>query len=187
MLRRKSQVLVRLLVLVPLLGVNSSARSKSLRGVKLAGLHPGEKLSRAYGRFGKRYVNQYLSSARSAVWVDPCTTQQLTVQFGLNGTIRRITVGPMPGKIEVICNNKAYSRTTRARFGTNRGLLVGDSCGRIQELYGTPISDTGGLRNRELQAMKYLSSDRTGELKLEIDCDTGNSQVERISLSDSTN
>ena len=105
---------------------------------EIAGLRPGrDEVDKAYRRFGKDQIDKYLSKPDSAVWVDVCNFQMLTVTFDRNNVIRDVTIQHSPGVTDADCAPKAYSRAVRARMGgTRHGLVFRDRCDRVQEISG---------------------------------------------------
>ena len=120
--------------------LGAEINTKQVVEYKIAGLRPGrDTIERAYRRFHKSRMVKELSAPHSAVWLDPCNHQMLTVAFDAKGIIRDITVQRYPSEVD--CAPKAYKTSVRARMGsTGRGLIFGDSCERIQRIYGSPQS-----------------------------------------------
>ncbi len=137
-----SWILILFLLALPLVVVSSAnagqegtESTKLVREVTLAGLRPGkDAVESAYRRFGKENVDKHLSTDTTVSWRDECNHQELTVGIGPSGVIREVTVGPPIAVTDADCFQKAYSREVRARFGSGRGLLLGDRCGRVREI-----------------------------------------------------
>ncbi len=164
----------------------SQFRNNSSRKVvehEIAGLRPGgDTIEKAYHRFGK---NILLSQPGSAVWVDHCNHQMLTVAFNPNGIIREIEVEPPPWGQNIDCSPGSYSRGVRARMGgTGRGLVLRDRCDRVREVYGAPLSEgrfNGDNKGREF-VYRFDRAVKGSTLILEITCDSALSRVEKIKL-----
>jgi hypothetical protein len=78
---------------------DEKGRAKRVIEHKVAGLRPGkDTIENAYSRFHKDHVVKELSPPGSAVWMDPCTRQKLTVAFDPKGTIREIRIEPFSSR-----------------------------------------------------------------------------------------
>lgn len=149
---------------------------------KLAGLQPGrDTMDKAYHRFRKDLISEAVSSSSSAVWVEPCNGQMLTVGFAATGIIREVrtervaTVGD--------CTPGSYSRSARAWFGgTGRGLVLGDSCNRIQLIYGEPQNQSRSIHGDKEFAYRFDVAVKRSPLAFEVSCDSVRDEVESIRL-----
>ena len=154
---------------------------------EIAGLHPGRDTTRkAYHRFGKDRINKGLSQPGSVVWVDACNSQMLSVAFDTNDTIRDVKIQHTLGVVNADCDLRSYSRSVRSRMGgTGHGLLFGDRCDRVQQVYGSPHSDEHSARGAQESNLFVYHFDRgtkEAQLTLEITCDSASKQVRTIEL-----
>jgi hypothetical protein len=165
-------------------GINARQVTES----EIAGLHPGQDAMRkAYHRFGKDRVNKELSQPGSAVWLDVCNRQMLSVAFDTNDIIRDVRIQHTPGVTNADCDLRSYSRSVRSRMGgTGHGLIFGDRCDRVQEVYGSPHSGEHSARGGQESHSFVYHFDRGSKgtkLTLEITCDSTSRQVRTIALS----
>jgi hypothetical protein len=155
--------------------------------LEIAGLHPGQDTMRkAYHRFGKDRVSNELSQSGSVVWLDVCNHQMLTVSFDTNRIIRGVTIQHTPGVTDADCDLRSYSRNARSRMGaTGHGLLFGDRCDRVRQLYGPRYSDDHSASSAQESNSFVYHFDRGSEgihLTLEITCDPASKTVKTIQL-----
>jgi hypothetical protein len=150
---------------------------------EIAGLHPGkDTIEKAYRRFHKDRVIKEFSSPGSALWMDPCNNQTLTVGFDAKGIIREVRIAPAPMS-NADCNPKAYERSTRARIGgTRRGLLFRDSCDRIEQIYGAPQSQGQAVNGDQEFVYRFDRVIEKSSLTLELTCNSARNYVETIKL-----
>jgi len=69
--------------------------------------------------------------------------------------------------------------------GTGHGLLFGDRCDRVQQVYGSPHSDEHSARGAQESNLFVYHFDRgtkEAQLTLEITCDSASKQVRTIEL-----
>jgi len=159
---------------------DEEGRAKRVIEYKVAGLRPGrDTIENAYSRFHKDRVIKELSLPGSAVWMDPCTREKLTVAFDTKGTIREI-------RIELFSSAADCSpvpRSVRARIGgTGRGLVFLDSCNRIQEIYGEPQSQGRSVGGDNEFVYRFDRAVPGNSLALELTCDSVSNEVESIKL-----
>lgn len=155
-------------------------RAKRVIEYKVAGLRPGrDAIEKAYSRFHKDRVIKELSPPGSAVWMDPCTRQKLTVAFDTNGTIREIGIEPFSSAAD--CS--PVPRSVRAQIGgTGRGLVFRDSCNRIQEIYGKPQSQGRSVDGDNEFVYRFDRAIPGNSLSLELACNSVRNDVESIKL-----
>ena len=150
---------------------------------EIAGLRPGkDTVEKAYRRFHKDRVIKDLSPPGSALWMDNCNHQTLTVGFDAKGIIREVRIAPAPVS-NADCNPKAYERSTRARIGaTRRGLLFRDSCDRIEQIYGAPQSQRRAVNGDQEFVYRFDGGIEVSSLTLELTCNSARNYVETIKL-----
>ena len=154
---------------------------------EIAGLHPGrDTVRKAYHRFGRDRVSKELSQPGSAVWLDVCNSQMLSVAFDTNDIIRGVRIQHTPGVTNADCDLRSYSRSVRSRMGgTGHGLLFRDRCDRIQQIYGPLHSDehsAHGAQDSTSYVYNFDPGAKGTKLTLEISCDSASEQVRTIEL-----
>jgi hypothetical protein len=155
--------------------------SGHVRENKIAGLRPGhDTVEKAKTIFG-RDPDQNADSRQNS-WFDLCGSQRAVIAFDSNNVIQSVTVEQMLPREIVDCNDKAYSRSVRVKFGSSRGLFRGDRCERITEIYGTPDSKNISDSNRTVYVYSYDRTNQGPALTLEITCDTTINQVNSLKL-----
>jgi hypothetical protein len=188
---------------VSLLAVNSVAQNEGAAGAsssqvsrhekgstkpaveyEIAGLRPGkDTIEKAYRRFHKDRVIKELSPPSSALWMDNCNHQMLTVGFDPKGVIREVRIEPAPVS-NVDCSPRSYDRSTRARMGgTRRGLVFRDSCDRIQQIYGVPQSQAPTVNGGQEFTYRFDPGEQgKNMLSLALTCNPARNDVESIKL-----
>jgi hypothetical protein len=161
--------------------------SRLTNELEIAGLRPGQDTMRkAYHRFGKNLVTNELSQSGSVVWLDVCNHQMLTVSFDTNDIILGVRIQHTPGVTMADCDVRSYSRNVRSRMGgTGHGLLFGDRCDRVQQLYGSPHSDdhsASGTQESNSFVYHFDRGSKGSQLTLEITCDPASKTVKTIEL-----
>lgn len=163
-----------------------SAGSKELREKSLAGLKPGkDTLQNAIRRFGPSNDAAQSDPPRFVVWRDVCNHQQVLVAMDESGLIRAVVVEQELAIATSDCTPGSYARKVRERFGSGRGLLYGDHCERIQELYGTAqskASSNEGGKQIESYAYTFESNSKSPALRLEVSCNTTSNLVNKLRL-----
>lgn len=154
---------------------------------EIAGLRPGQDTTRkAYHRFGKDRIHKGLSQPGSVVWLDVCNSQVLSVAFDTNDIIRDVKIQHTLGVINADCDVRSYSRSVRSRMGgTGHGLLFGDRCDRVQQVYGSPHSVEHSARGKQESnsfVYRFNRGTKGPQLTLEITCDSASRQVSTIEL-----
>jgi len=166
---------------------HETKNAKKVSELEIAGLRPGQDTMRkAYHRFGKDRVTNELSQSGSVVWLDVCNRQMLTVSFDTNDIIRGVRIQHTPGVTDADCDVRSYSRNVRSRMGgTGHGLLFGDRCDRVQQLYGSPHSDdysASGTQESNSFVYHFDRGSKGSQLTLEITCDPASKTVKTIEL-----
>jgi hypothetical protein len=159
----------------------ASGGSKLVTEKSLAGLRPGkDSLQTAIHRFGRAATQ---SDSGLAVWSDPCNHVLLEVNSSAGGVIQGATAELGPGGT-ADCVAKAFTRKRRARWGSGRGLIVGDGCERIEQTYGTPQSKAAsGESGKQLESYAYtFESNSKSTLRLEVSCDLSSDTVSKLRL-----
>jgi hypothetical protein len=152
-----------------------------VREDKLAGLRPGQDSHQGTLKILGPHPDQTLSP-REVAWWDACNNERALVTFDSSNTVQSVLVDRIPVSIDGDCEVKRYSRSTRAKFGSGRGLLKRDRCERVAEIYGPPDIKKPLESHRELYSYKYGGTNDKPTLTLEITCDTGIDQVSSLKL-----
>lgn len=150
----------------------------------LAGLRPGRSTLPTKQKFPG--FDAPSADATGYQWMNHCDGRVLTVEMEKDkvGTVTVSTLGPIFGD----CINQDEQRL-RVSLRTGRGLLLGDQCGRVTELYGKSESQGPSVRGaRKLESLFY-SFDWAGEdvpQSMEVSCDFASGRVVEITLASST-
>jgi hypothetical protein len=170
---------------VPSSSTQVAERGTQTKEYEIAGLRPGkDAVGKAYHRFGKESMRKQLSASDSAVWVDDCNYQMLTVTFDRDNLVRDVTIQHSPGVTNADCDLRSYSRAVRSRMGgTRHGLLFRDRCSRVQEIYGAPPQLQGEATGKKDLMYRYDFKGRS--FTFEVTCDSA-SNVDMIKLTSSS-
>lgn len=108
------------------------------------------------------------------------------VQEDTNQTVQTITVSSLAPHVGDCSKDDA---SLRKDMRSGRGLELGNSCGRVTDLYGEPESRGPSVRgSRKLESLFY-SFDWAGEdvpQSMEVSCDAASGRVVEITLASST-
>jgi hypothetical protein len=152
----------------------------------LAGLRPGvSKLSSTNSKLGG-LGRPATRDATGVDWWASCYGDSVHVEEDANRTVQAITVSALaPQAGDCFRSDASLRRDMRS----GRGLELGDSCGRVTELYGKPESRGPSVRgSRKLESLFY-SFDWAGEdvpQSMEVSCDSASGRVVEITLAAST-
>ena len=150
----------------------------------LAGMRPGKSKLATKQRFPG--LETATADATGYEWSNHCNGDFLKVEIEKDRTVRTATVSAL-GPTGVGCVNQEAQLPKNLKTG--QGLILGDSCGRVTELYGKPESRGPSVRGtRKLESLFY-SFDWAGEdvpQSMEISCDSASGHVVEITLASST-
>lgn len=173
------------IVAITLVPLRASAQVDQRNELSLAGLRPGRSklsLKLHFPGFGAP-----VKDSPGYDWLDTCDGRIIKIEGDEERTIRTITISVF-GLRHGNCVNQNEEKL-RAGLKTGRGLELGDTCGRVTQLYGKPESRSPSVQDAHKLELLFYSFDWAGEdvpQSMEISCDAGSGQVVEITLASSS-
>jgi hypothetical protein len=168
------------------LGTNDQARVNELT---LAGLRPGhDKIESPKKIF--RGLEQDEAAKDGLVWGDSCTHCDLRVEVDSHHVIRTVTVSSYykPETMTKCVETVAASARLRM-LKSGHGLMLGDACSHVMEIYGKPESETPSVNRADQLELFYYGFGWAGSevpQVMEISCSQATEKVVEIMLAASS-
>jgi hypothetical protein len=146
--------------------VSTSATQTRNDELTLAGLRPGrDDLAKAERLFSKPSSTEYDGSSR--IWQDRCRHQLLAIIPDADGMIAQVRVAQTTGNSKrdaaaASSQNCPSSSESKPRWLTGHGLVVGNSCSRVLELYGQPGTRGPSTKDGQQLELLYYAFDWAG-------------------------
>lgn len=124
------------------------------------------------------------ASPTGLLWSTGCVDKILSVEVGNDRIVQTVTASTLGSRSGADCQGQANGRIF-ANLKTGRGLELGDSCQRIEELYGNPESRGPSVRGTRKLELLFYSFDWTGQdvpQSMEVSCDAVTHRVVEITL-----
>jgi hypothetical protein len=188
---RKFSLLVRTALVGALAGGATITAKQPARAneLTLAGLRPGrDSLQVAKKRLRDPAIPGTKDDPSHFMWVDSCNKRVLTVEAAANELVKSVQVSPFEAGV-IDCVPSAYFPRAKDHWRTGRGLGLGDSCGRVVELYGKPESESPSAKGNEQLELFFYSFDWAGAdvpQVMEVTCSRESDRVVEILLAASS-
>lgn len=163
--------------------------SKRANELTLAALRPGrDKIVSPAKTF--RGLEQDTDASDAFLWGDICTHRQLRVEVGPDHVIRTITAafGYKP-EIMAKCLASATEPKRLKLLETGHGLVLGDACSKVIEIYGKPESESPSVKSNEELELYFYAFDWAGSdvpQVLDVSCSSATGKVVEIMLAASS-
>lgn len=169
----------------PLVWAQRTTDAQRHNELTLAGLRPGRSKLLKNGKI-IGFRRPTMSDQTGIYWSASCYGDTVHVQEDTNQTVQTITVSSLAPHVGDCSKDDA---SLRKDMRSGRGLELGNSCGRVTDLYGEPESRGPSVRgSRKLESLFY-SFDWAGEdvpQSMEVSCDAASGRVVEITLASST-
>lgn len=167
---------------------DASTRAASQRHneLTLAGLRPGVSKLRIKETKMRGFDLPPIADATGVHW-NLCDGLMLHVEPSINRTVQTVTVS-LFGARAGDCRG-GNEDAPRKELRSGRGLVLGDTCARVNELYGEPESRSPSVRGPRKLELLFYSFDWAGDdvpQSMEVSCDQETHQVVEITLASST-
>jgi hypothetical protein len=155
----------------------------------LAGLRPGhDKVPASAKEFRDLELDSSVTDAY--VWGDICTHRELRVEVDASGVVKTVTVGASY-KLEIMAKCAASSMDPKRLklIASGHGLQLGDTCGRIEEIYGKPESRSPSAKGNDKLELYLYTFDWAGPdvpQVMEVSCNASSQTVVEITLAASS-
>jgi hypothetical protein len=193
-LRHASKKFWRLASVVSILALSAPAvpqvrYSKRLNELTLAGIRPGhDKLVSLQKTF--RELDRDVSITDALLWGDVCTHRELRVEVDADKIVQTATVDAnYKPEIMAKCQAIVMAPSRLKLLATGHGLLFGDPCTRVSEIYGKPESKSPSVKGSEQLELWLYSFDWAGAdvpQVMEVSCSASSKQVVAITLAASS-
>jgi len=155
----------------------------------LAGLRPGyDKIESPKKIF--RSLERDEAAVDGYVWGDICTHRDLRVEVDAHHLVRTVTVSSYyKSEILAKCLETVMAPERLKKLKSGRGLLLGDACSRVTEIYGKPESETPSVKGAEQLQLFFYSFGWAGSdvpQVMEISCSQATGKVAEIMLAASS-
>lgn len=148
----------------------ATSKSKPVKESRLAGLRPGiDTLENAFKRFSKKTME----GQGDYSWSDSCNGQHLILRANPSGPLWEVLVERIAEHGD--CTPHSYSQQVGERWGSGHGLLIRDSCDRIEAIYGAPLSKNSSevdLAHVETYHYYYRAEGENVALNWSVTCET---------------
>jgi len=166
------------------------AREKSRANeLTLAGLRPGQdKLEAPQKIF--RSLERDEAATDALVWGDICTHRDLRIEMDSEHLIRTVTVSSFyKPENAAKCAAIVMAPERLRELKSGHGLLLGDACSRVVEIYGKPDSESPSVKGSDKLELYFYSFGWAGSdvpQVMEISCNRATYQVVEMILAASS-
>lgn len=155
----------------------------------LAGLRPGhDKISAPTKEFRDLELDSTVTDAY--LWGDICMHRELRVEADSNGVVKTVTVASnYKPDIMAKCAASVMDPKRLKLIASGHGLQLGDTCGRIEEIYGKPESRSPSVKGSDKLELYLYTFDWAGPdvpQVMEVSCDAATQTVAEITLAASS-
>lgn len=170
-------------------GGSGAGRPKRVNELTLAGLRPGhDKISAPAKEY--RDLERDSSVTDAYVWGDICTHRELRVEADADSVVKIVTVGAKyKPDIMAKCTASVMEPKRLKLIASGRGLQLGDTCGRIEEIYGKAESRSPSVQGSDKLELYLYTFDWAGPdvpQVMEVSCDASTQTVAEITLAASS-
>lgn len=160
-----------------------------LNELTLAGLSPGrDKIEQPEKVF--RGLKRDDAAKDAYVWGDICTHRDLRVEVDSHHLVRTVTVSAFyKPEITAKCIEVVMVPERSRLLKGGHGLMLGDACGRVTEIYGKPESESPSVKGTEQLELYFYSFGWAGSdvpQVMEVSCSEGAGKVVEIMLAASS-
>ena len=151
----------------------------------LAGLRPGKSKLPANAKM-LGFPRPTKIDETGLYWSASCYGDELHVQESTDQIVQTITASLLGLQVGDCVRSDAK---LRRGMRSGKGLMLGDSCGRVTELYGEPESRSPSVQGSRKLELLFYSFDWAGEdvpQSMEVSCDQTTGRVVEITLAAST-
>jgi hypothetical protein len=157
--------------------------------LSLAGLRPGhDKISAPANEF--RDLTRDAAVTDAYVWGDLCMHRELHVETDGSGVVKIVTVGSnYKPEIMAKCAASAMDPKRLRLIASGHGLQLGETCGRIGEIYGKAESRSLSVKGSDKLELYLYKFDWAGPdvpQVMEVSCDASSQAVVEITLAAAT-
>jgi len=170
-------------------GASGAQHQGSVNELTLAGLRPGQdKIESPKKLF--RSLERDESATDGYVWGDICTHRDLRVEVDVHHVVRTVTVSSFyKPEIMAKCLETVMAPERLKKLTSGHGLLLGDACSRVTEIYGKPDSKTPSVKGVEQLQLIFYSFGWAGSdvpQVMEISCSQATGKVVEMMLAASS-
>ncbi|MGH9776235.1 MAG: hypothetical protein ACRD50_14960 [Candidatus Acidiferrales bacterium] len=144
-----------------------------------------DRLAKMMQLFPKGTVVKDSEDANGFLFHEQCSQQLVRSEIGADERVESVTVSESLESHVADCSKVPRSRSYSRRLGTGRGLLLGDCCDRVKEIYGEASSEGPSIKGgRELE-LYYYAFDWAGShvpQVMEVSYNTATNRVVEITL-----
>lgn len=169
--------------------VSMAPADQNVNELTLAGIRPGrDKINAPKKTF--RGLERDTQMKDGYVWGDICTHRDLRVEVDSKGLVRSVAVSSSY-KLDIMakCLETVMSPERLKMLQSGHGLLLGDACSRVTEIYGKPDSESPSVKGTEQLQLYFYSFGRAGSdvpQVMEVSCSQASGKVIEIMLAASS-
>jgi hypothetical protein len=187
--RLGSLALIFLIITVVSLGSAGAKEQGRVNELTLAGLRPGrDKIESPKKAF--RGLERDETATDGYVWGDICTHRDLRVEVDAHHLVRTVTVSTYyKPEIMAKCLETMMAPERLKELKSGHGLLPGDACSRVTDIYGKPDSETPSVKGTDQLQLLFYSFGWAGSdvpQVMEISCSQAAGKVVEIMLAASS-